>query len=281
MADLKSTIARHGKFQDGLVATFEAHLREITLRAQARVIARLQKALSITDGVIDSSAGNMLLMRNAGKMLMQEMDREGFQRLLSAFVGEFRGTLPFLQETLEVLGNEVGEKWGTSLGFTARDFSVLGGVQATTVGAIEGALQAVAGQAVTRGLFGVAGLRFGSLVDMLVERLGKGIAEASTIAETGMSVFYATASDRAYRLITEDLPEQVLRFRYTGPVDLIERKFCRHLTDVNKAYTREQIGAMDNGQIPNVFISRGGWRCRHQWDLDTQALVLEIPKAAA
>ena len=32
-----------------------------------------------------------------------------------------------------------------------------------------------------------------------------------------------------------------------------------------QAYTRAQINQTHNGQIPNVFISAGGWRCRHQW----------------
>lgn len=276
MSDLKSTIARHNRYQDSLVATFEAHLRDITLQAQARVIARLQAALGITDGVIDSTAGNMLLMRNAGKMFMQEMDKAGYQRLVDAFVSEFRGTLPFLQETLELLGEQVGQKWGMDLGFTARDFSLLGGVQGNAAAAIEGAIQATAGQAVTRGMFSVAGLRFGSLVEMLTERLGKSIAQASSIADTSMSIFYSTASDRAYQIIEKDLPEQVLKFRYSGPVDKLERRFCRHLTDVGKAYTREQIGQMDNGQLPNVFITRGGYRCRHQWNLDTHDLTLKV-----
>src|SRR5450432_2002541 len=151
MANIQETIAKHGKFQDNLLAAFEAHLREITMRAQGRVIARLQARLAITDGVIDSTAGNMLTLRSAGRMFMQEMDKAGYQRLVTAFVGEFRGTLPFLQETLEVLGEQVGQKWGTDLGFTARDLSLLGGVQANTVAALTGAIEYVAGAAVTRG----------------------------------------------------------------------------------------------------------------------------------
>ena len=29
---------------------------------------------------------------------------------------------------------------------------------------------------------------------------------------------------------------------------------------------------MDNGQLPNVMITRGGWNCRHQWILDIEAM---------
>jgi len=274
MADLKDIIARHNKYQDSMVYTYESHLREITMRAQGRVIARLQAQLSITDGIIDSSAANMRLLRNAGKMFMQEMDRAGYQRLVDAFVGEFRGTLPFLQETVELLGSQVDEKWH-DLGFTPRDFSLLGGVGANTVAALEGAIEATAGAAVSRGLFGVAGLRFATLVETLSTRFEMSIGKATSVGNTAMSVWYATASDRAFQIIAKDLPQQTLRYRYSGPQDKLERPFCRHLTEAGKAYTREQIAQMDNGQIPNVFISRGGWQCRHQWILDTHELMLQ------
>src|SRR6185369_1909629 len=244
-------------------------------------IARLQAALSFTDEVIDPTAGNMVLLRNSGKIFMQELDKAGYQRLVESFVREFRQTLPFLQETLEALGQQAGQDF--SVKFTARDLQLFAGTQVNTVAAIEGAIQAVAGQAVTRGLFGVAGLRFGSLVELLTERLGKTVSQARSIADTGMSVWYATASERAFQVITKDLPEQELKYRYSGPVDKLERPFCRHLTDVWKAYTREQIGQMDNGQLPNVFITRGGWNCRHQWILDVHDLKLKVflPQEAA
>ncbi len=274
---LKSVIAAHNKSLDSTLAAFETALRKLTLRAQGRTIARLQAKLAITDGVIDGTAGNMLALRNAGKLFLQEMDKAGYQRLVTAFVGQFPGQLPFLEETLQILGDQVGQQWGRDLGFTSRDLALLGGVQANTVAALAGALEAVAGQAVTRGLFGVAGLKFGSLVEMLTDRLETSIGRATSIANTAQSVWYATASDRAFQIIAKDLPEQVLRYRLLGPVDKLERPFCRHLTEAAKAYTREQIAEMDNGQIPNVFISRGGWNCRHQWNLDTQG----VPDQAA
>lgn len=52
-------------------------------------------------------------------------------------------------------------------------------------------------------------------------------------------------------------------FAYMGPVDEKTRPFC--MERVGKVYTRAQIDAMDNGQIPGVFLAAGGWNCRHQW----------------
>src|ERR1700686_104393 len=124
MPTIPQIIAAHNAFQDSITASFERSLRKVVLRAQGRTIAALQKKLAITDGVIDSTAGNMLVMRNAGKLFMQELDKAGYQRLVDAFVQQFPGTLQFLQETLEVLGDQIGQKWGRDLGFTARDLSL-------------------------------------------------------------------------------------------------------------------------------------------------------------
>jgi hypothetical protein len=50
-------------------------------------------------------------------------------------------------------------------------------------------------------------------------------------------------------------------FVYVGPTDAKLRPFCR--THVGKVYTRAQIDALDNGQMPNVFLTGGGYNCRH------------------
>jgi hypothetical protein len=53
------------------------------------------------------------------------------------------------------------------------------------------------------------------------------------------------------------------RFAYFGPVDQKTREFC--LDHVGKVYTRAEIDRLDNGQLSNVFLTAGGWNCRHQW----------------
>ena len=53
------------------------------------------------------------------------------------------------------------------------------------------------------------------------------------------------------------------RFLYAGPIDDKIRPFC--LDRVYKIYTRDEIDSMNNGQIDEVFISGGGYNCRHKW----------------
>lgn len=66
------------------------------------------------------------------------------------------------------------------------------------------------------------------------------------------AVIDESAAQRGYR-----------HFQYIGPNDAANRPFCDRL--VGEVLTREEIDALDNGQIPNVFLTGGGYRCRHHW----------------
>lgn len=50
---------------------------------------------------------------------------------------------------------------------------------------------------------------------------------------------------------------------FVGPVDDVIRPFC--LRHVGRVYTRAEIDALDNGQLPNTFVTGGGYNCRHLW----------------
>ena len=55
-----------------------------------------------------------------------------------------------------------------------------------------------------------------------------------------------------------------LAWVYAGPVDGLQRQFCREVYDL--AWTREQVAQLRNGQagMPPIFFG-GGYNCRHQW----------------
>lgn len=269
---------RQSAYQDSMLRAFEGHLRVIVMRAQGRVIASLQGRLSMTDGVIDQTAANIRLLRNLNNLFMRELDREGFPQLVESFVGEFQGQLPYLQEILDSLSKNLRTplpqvKW------TGADASLLAAVQANSVSGIETAMEAAAGAAMTRGMFAVGGLKFGDLVETLTTKLETSIGRARTIADTSMSTFYRTATDRAYQKIQAGQPEP-LKYEYSGPDDKLTRPFCEHLLQVGKSYTRPQIDRMSNGQLPNCFLTGGGFNCRHNWILDTSALEVQAAEAA-
>jgi hypothetical protein len=284
MSSLSLIQDAHNKYQDSLLASFEDHLRKMVARAQSNVLAKLTKQLSMTDGKIDQTPANIKALRNLNNLFMDEMDKEGLDPLMRAFVGEFNGQIHYLDETLQYLSDQMDEPLpgiDLPLKLTAGDAAVLSSLQANTISAIETAIESAAGSAMTRGMFTVGGLEFGQLVKTIGEKFDQSIGQATTVAETAQSVFYRTAADRVFKKVEKDAPGE-LRYEYSGPRDKLNRLFCAHMMQMDKSYARAEIDKMNNGQtgIGTVFLFCGGYRCRHNLILSTRELEASIKAAA-
>ena len=89
------------------------------------------------------------------------------------------------------------------------------------------------------------------------KEIGEKLSYIKTVADTEMMKFNRT--------VINSIAEQTgwNERLYIGPVDGIIRKFC--LKHVGKVYSIEKIKKMDNGQLPNVLVTGGGYNCRHTW----------------
>jgi hypothetical protein len=276
MATLDDIFAQQSSHQDSMLHAFEQHLHQIVLRAQAKVISSLQSDLSIDNGIIEMSAANYRILRGLNTMFMDAMEAEGYSALVEAFVGEFNGTLQFLDETLAFLSAEL--KTPLPLANLRKD-PVLATFKLTAVDALEDAVRGVAGAAMQRSMLSVGGLKFSTLVETLTDKFETTIAKARTLADTSMSTFYRTATDRAFRAIEKD-QKQETRYIYAGPDDKLTRPFCQRLVESGKSYTRAEIDRMNNGQLPNTFLTGGGWNCRHSWLMDISEYETRAAEAA-
>jgi hypothetical protein len=269
---------RRVAYQDSLLERFVEELRRLVQTAQTRVIATLQRQLSITAGVIDQTPGNLRLLRNLNDLYMRELDRAGLDELLRSFVDSFQAQIKYVDQILRFLSDQMQTPL-PRIRWTGADRDVLTSLQGNSVSSLETAIETVAAEAMKRTMFNVGGLKFGDLVATLTEKFETSIGVARTIGDTAMSTFYRTANDRAFQQI-EATQKEPLKYSYSGPEDKLERPFCRRLTDADRSYTREQIDRMDNGQLPNVFITGGGYNCRHQWIIDTRDLEVRAMEAA-
>lgn len=102
----------------------------------------------------------------------------------------------------------------------------------------------------------VSGQNINELLLEVDEILSEWPWRARTLFETSLAEFsqVVTAAKAGQR-------DRV--FLYTGPIDHRIRKFC--IGRVGRVFSRAAIDRMDNGQLPNTFLSRGGYNCRHQW----------------
>ena len=97
-----------------------------------------------------------------------------------------------------------------------------------------------------------------TMIETLAQGLDKSLAEAQTLFDTQVSIY----GRQVEAIGSERLPDDQA-FLYTGPVDGKTRDWC--LERVGKVYTRAEIEAMDNGQLPNPFLTGGGYNCRHSF----------------
>ncbi len=105
----------------------------------------------------------------------------------------------------------------------------------------------------TWGLFSQRPLK--DLLDDLATALDVELHEARTFYDTTVNIFARQVE--ALKSSEDDV------FAYLGPADLKTRPFCH--ARVGKVYTKPEIDAMNNGQLPNVFLTGGGYNCRHSW----------------
>ncbi len=108
-------------------------------------------------------------------------------------------------------------------------------------------------RATVHGIFGSRPVP--QILDDLADVLDQTAPQIRTLYDTSISVVARQAE--LLNVPTEDDSP----FVYTGPDDDKVRPFCRQ--HLGKVYTKATIDQMDNGQILNVFLTAGGYNCRH------------------
>ena len=89
------------------------------------------------------------------------------------------------------------------------------------------------------------------------------VAQVRTLAETTLAQF----ERGMIKEVAQELDPQV-KFIYGGPIDSATRDFCLDTISDQRntdGFTEAEIAGLDNGQLPNVFLTGGGYNCRHDW----------------
>ncbi len=261
--------ARQDRYITAIVSGFERRLAATVAQAQSRMLVTLNERLRLTsEGRVDPTSGNMQVLRSLDDLFQRYMNDAGHQELVTAFVGQFDGQLPFFQEVLEAM-SETMETPLPRISWNARDVKAFSSMQVGAGVNLEAIIETAGNNAMRQALLSVGGLPYRKLVAVLSETLSRSVVESSTIGATAMATYYRTVADRGYQIIEEDLPELEIRYAYFGPLDNLIRPFCRRLmvrARQGGTWTRQQIAGMNNGNsLGNVLVNGGGYNCRHQW----------------
>ena len=202
-------------------------------------------------------------------MFADELDDLGLQELVDAFVRQFGGQFKHFKNVLEqTLGKAQTAKLGL-MKFTVDEQKFLSMAQADAATNITDVVDRMGESIRKKTLLGIGGLTPKSLAVAIADEVGKTPGVAKSEATTAISSFYRQVADTSFEKIEEDDNWEV-RYRYVGPpaLDPLIRPFCKHLmmqSFAGRTWTHDEIDAMDNDQLDDVFVTGGGYNCRHQW----------------
>lgn len=259
---LVEVFTRHQDWTDTLIAGFERALKPMISTAMNRTIEDLEDELSVTDGTIDPTAANDKVLAGVDDLFMEKLNAAGYRKLVSDYTASYSDQLPFLQDMLDVISNQLGHT-APAVSFSATDLRILGRLQSAAAGKLDSIFAGAARLAMDRVKFSIAALAFDDLTKTLADAMETTAETAKTWADTSVSMYYRSASSLQFAEIQEEQPDAPLKFRYSGPSDLKTRPFCLSLLIAGRSYTRAEIDAMSNGQLPGTFTSCGGFNCRH------------------
>jgi hypothetical protein len=269
LASIKEIILKHDGYVTATVNGYTSRLQDIVSAATARTIAELHQKLDILpDGTIANTPANQRVLRGLDAIFEDEMGAAGFEALNKAYAGQFAGQLPFLDEIIDKIGEALDKPLpDVKDAIRAEDRKALAAQQASTVANLDTVVDTVAASAKRQALFGVAGLSAKDLAETLATAFGKTVGQAEAIADTAQVVWFRTVSDRSFQVIEKDLPEMVIRYELEGPDDKLTRPWCHKMLALTRKtpLTRAEIDEHPNGQLPNPFVTCGGWNCRHSF----------------
>ncbi len=238
---------------------------DVTSRAFARELATVLRALDRRLATLTaqpltttSRAVNYTRVALLREEIRQALTAAGYQDLITAAT-----TDPLL-----VLARDAVAK--VTLGASTEAF-LAGGLTTRIAGLQRLVLQDLldVGEALVSALHkavwnGVLGARsHAELLADLAKVTDKTAAQVRALYDTSVSVYArqveADLGNAAAEARGEAPSEQV--YAYLGPVDNLMRPFCRRY--IGRVLTKAEIDGLDNGQLPNVLLTCGGYLCRH------------------
>jgi len=231
---------------DRMTADFASELDAVLVSVTGRVRALLRELETQPDGRLSSTLKNLRRAVRLRNDILQILEQAGFTEFVTDAIDE-----PLDRLAAQVLR-------ASDVSPDDVDLDILAALKQIRLADLLQVGEDVAVTLWRTTVDGVLGLRpVVELVNDVADLLDISARRARTIYDTAISTF----TRQVAQVNTTGEPDEA--FFYVGPVDSKIRAFC--LDHVGKVFTRDRIDQMDNGQLPNVFLTGGGYNCRHMW----------------
>lgn len=278
----RQRVARAVARQDRDILTasqrLELDLISAVTEAQGQALVYLGQLQRGTDGRLLATRENQNRILRLNRLFLEWMQNAGLDSALRRFFQSFDRDgdymPPAFREVWEIVTGELKTplrlpRW------TRGDIAAFRGIKIAAGVVIEDAIEAAGENAMKQLLFNVGGLSVDELQSVILSQFRRSVGESRTLAATAQSSYYRTINARAFERIQEQADFE-LRYSFEGPIDKLTRPWCLKMAKASKSgksWTRPQIEVMRDdetrgkSQPPNVFVSCGGFNCRHQWVL--------------
>lgn len=247
---LQRAAEREARLMAAIAEQFEDELQPVLRLLNGR-IRELYRQFDAEDGRLVSTQANLGRAIRLRQDLVDAIREAGYQKVIAAAVD---APLDRLAEQV-LKTSRIATQAANLTGF---DINALTAFKELRLAELLDLSDDVAGQVWRATLDGVMGTRkVADLVADIEDAVDVTGAEARTIYDTSVSAY----SRQVEQLHATGEADEL--FLYAGPADSRTREFCADR--VGKVFSRAEIDEMDNGQLPDVMISGGGYNCRHTW----------------
>lgn len=233
---------------DGESATFARELGRVLLALERDLLGLVSGVREGKRGIL-SKVGRLLTLR---KEIRQALEASGYTRLVT------RASLDAVERMAAVAQRSRLANAGAALGgVMPKRLEVLAGLMRADLLGLGDTLAHQVWRSAVMATYTDQPAQ--KIVATLAKTIEKSRAQAQTLFDTQVSIIGRQIVATAPTGRSADKQA----YMYVGPVDGVVRDFCLDL--VGKVFTMDRIEQMDNGQLPNVFITSGGYSCRHSF----------------
>lgn len=227
-------------------ARFARTLGTALSQLERQLLGLVQQARAGKPGAL-AKVGRLLQLR---RELRTALTTSGYRRLVE------RASLDAVERMAQAVASRRAVTGAASLGrVTGARLTALARLMAADLLGLGDAAAARLWRAVALAIYGNAPEP--AILAALATELDTTRAQVQSLFDTQVSIV-------GRQIVAEaDPPEPAQAYLYVGPVDGRVRPFCRE--QLGLVYTKDRIDALDNGQLPNVFLTGGGYNCRHSF----------------
>jgi hypothetical protein len=242
--DIQVAAEQTGVMVDRLTDTFAFELAQVLTLLRQRIRTLVRRLETDETGRVVATSANLRRALALRTDIRRALERAGYRRLANAALD-----VPLDRLAASVLRGNATE----AVSVSANTLTALRRVRFDELLNVGADIATTIWRTVLDGVTGARPLV--DLVNDIADAMDTSARRARTIYDTALSIYSRQVGQSGATGEASEL------FFYVGPVDTRVRPFC--LARVGKVYSRSEIDDMDNGQLPNVMLTGGGYNCRH------------------